>query len=124
MYNINKTKVKSWLTWLATQASMVALLVLDVKGVGGAENVLKLLITVNFILWLVAFVAVPVIGDEVVRSLKGRWHIPITINYVYGLAFACALAWFGHLVLGGLDLTATIIQSALLGGDYGERMDD
>ena len=124
MYNIDKAKIKSWLAWLIAQTLMVVLLVLDVKGVSGAENVLKLLITANFILWLVASVVVSVIGDEVVRSLKEKWHIPITINYVYGLVFACALAWFGHLVLGGLDFTATIIQSALLGGDHGERVDN
>jgi len=127
---MDKKKVKSWLSWVITQSVMVGLLVLAVRGVKGAENVMKLLIVVNFILFLLAFAAVSVCGDEVIRSWKEKWHVPVVVNYVYGVMFACALAWFGHVALAGMDFGATIIQSTLLdgsrreGGKNGESLDD
>ena len=104
-------KAKDITVWVLFQLMAITLLYLaGIRGVKGAENVLKFIIVINFAFSILALILVIAEDEKTISTLMNRYRIPCTIDMIYSLLFACALAWFGHIVLAIIDFAASLMQ--------------
>ena len=104
-------KIKDIAIWVLFQLIAITLLYLaGIKGIKGAENVLKLIIAINCVFSILILILVTKEDERVISTLANKYRIPYTIDIIYSLLFACALAWFGYIALAIVDFIAGLAQ--------------
>ena len=104
-------KIKDIAIWVLFQLIAITLLYLaGIKGIKGAENVLKLIIAINCVFSVLILILVTKEDERVISTLANKYRIPCAIDMIYSLLFACALAWFGYIALAIVDFIAGLAQ--------------
>jgi len=104
-------KIKDIAIWVLFQLIAITLLYLaGIKGIKGAENVLKLIIAINCVFSILILILVTKEDERVISTLANKYRIPCAIDMIYSLLFACALAWFGYIALAIVDFIAGLAQ--------------
>lgn len=106
--------MKKLIIWLAINSAIGYVLYLAlIENSERAGNLLKFLIVVLFILTTIALLS------KIARAQadKNGPSVPLWVNWIYGLAFAGMLAYYGWFFYASLDLVTTLFQTAIFHKD-------